>query len=95
MKNPDKLKLKQIKYFSYGMDYFDNGEEYWYLQTASDGYCDYSIIESKNKYKVTFQDVENQLSESSNAICSLLTELNGNEYDEKGISELNKLLRGE
>ena len=30
MKNPDKL--KQIKYFSYGMDYFDNGEEYWYLQ---------------------------------------------------------------
>ena len=50
MKNPDKLKLKQIKYFSYGMDYFDNGEEYWYLQTVSDGYCDYSIIESKNKY---------------------------------------------
>ena len=48
-----------------------------------------------NKYKVTFEDVENQLSESSNAICSLLTELNGNEYDEKGISELNKLLRGE
>lgn len=48
-----------------------------------------------NKYKVTFEDVENQLSESSNAICPLLTELNGNEYDEKGISELNKLLRGE
>lgn len=47
-----------------------------------------------NKYKVTFEDVENQLSESSNAICTLLTDLNGNEYDEKGISELNKLLRG-
>lgn len=49
MKNIDKLKLKDIEYYSYGMDYKDDDEPYWYLQTASNGYCDYSIIDSKYK----------------------------------------------
>lgn len=48
MKNPEKLKLKDIEYYSYGMDY-ENNKPYWYLQTASNGYLDYSIIESKYK----------------------------------------------
>lgn len=48
MRNPEKLKLKDIDYYSYGVDY-ENDEPYWYLQTASKGYCDYSIIESKYK----------------------------------------------
>ena len=43
------LKFKNIKYYSYGIDYEDNGGDYWYLQTASDNYEDYEIISSKYK----------------------------------------------
>lgn len=43
------LKNKDIEYYSYGIDYEDNGGYYWYLQTASDGYKDYEIISSKHK----------------------------------------------
>lgn len=49
MKNTEKLSLKDIEYFSYGMDYNEQEEPYYYLQTASNGYLDYSIIESKYK----------------------------------------------
>lgn len=43
------LKNKDIECYSYGVDCDDNGECYWYLQTASDGYKDYEIISSKHK----------------------------------------------
>jgi len=46
------LKLKRVEYFSYGIDIEENGEEYYYLQTASDGYEDTEIISSKHKYIV-------------------------------------------
>jgi len=50
MKLYDKyLKLKDIDYYSYGMD-SENEEWYWYLQTASNGYEDYEIVCSRNKY---------------------------------------------
>ena len=42
------LKQRDIKYYSYGIDYEDD-KPYWYLQTASDGYEDYEIISSGNK----------------------------------------------
>lgn len=49
MKIYDKnLKFKDIEYYSYGIDIEDeNGEMYWYLQTASNGCEDYEIICSK------------------------------------------------
>lgn len=52
------------------------------------------VTRLENKYKVTFEEIESQLSESSSAICDLLSELKGNLYDEKAISELDMLLRG-
>ena len=52
------------------------------------------VIWLENKYKVTFEEIESQLSENCSAICDLLSELKSNEYDEKAISELDKLLRG-
>lgn len=42
------LKPKYIKYYSYGID-VEDGNYYWYLQTASDGYEDFEIICSKHK----------------------------------------------
>jgi len=46
------IKTSAIQYYSYGIDTEENGEEYWYLQTASDGYEDTEIISSKHKYIV-------------------------------------------
>ena len=46
------MKYKDSKYFSYGIDVEENGKEYYYLQTASDGYEDTEIISSKHKYIV-------------------------------------------
>ena len=45
------MKLKNCCYFSYGIDTEENGQEYYYLQTASDGYEDFEICSSKYKYK--------------------------------------------
>ena len=36
------------------------------------------VTRLENKYKVTFEEIESQLSESSSAICDLLSELKGN-----------------
>lgn len=49
----------------------------------------------KDKYKVTFEDVENEISETETALTASLSELTGNEFDEKGLEELKKLLGGE
>lgn len=46
------IKLSNIEYFSYGIDTEENGEEYWYLQTASNSHEDTEIISSKHKYVV-------------------------------------------
>jgi hypothetical protein len=46
------MKLKNITYYSYGIDLEEDGTEYWYLQTASDGYEDTEIISSKYKLPV-------------------------------------------
>ena len=45
------MKLKNCSYFSYGLDIEENGKEYYYLQTASNGYEDFEICYSKYKYK--------------------------------------------
>jgi len=46
------MKYKNVEYFSYGIDIEENGDEYYYLQTASDGYEDTEIISSKHEYVV-------------------------------------------
>ena len=46
------IKKSNVEYYSYGIDIEENGDEYWYLQTASDGYEDTEIISSKHKYIV-------------------------------------------
>lgn len=48
------MKLLNINYFSYGIDTEEDGTEYWYLQTASDGYEDTEIISSKYEFVVLF-----------------------------------------
>jgi type I restriction enzyme M protein len=46
------------------------------------------------KYETTYLDVEKQISDSEKTLSSLLEELDGNEYDMKGINELKLLLKG-
>ena len=53
------------------------------------------IQELVDKYKITFWDIEKQIIEAENELCMLIEELDGNEYDMKGLSEFQSLLRGE
>lgn len=48
-----------------------------------------------NKYSTTFLDVEKQLEESTEKLTGLIDELEGDEYDMKGLEELKKLLNGD
>lgn len=47
------------------------------------------------KYEITYIDLEKQIKESESSLSSLLDELEGDEYDMKGLEELKNLLRGE
>lgn len=49
----------------------------------------------EGKYATTYLDVEKQILESENTLSTLLDELDGDEYDMKGISELKSLLKGD
>ena len=53
------------------------------------------VEELVDKYKITFWDIEKQIIEAENELCMLIEELDGNEYDMKGLSEFQSLLRGE
>lgn len=46
------------------------------------------------KYSETYVDIENQIEESETALSSLIDELEGDEFDMKGLEELKKQLRG-
>ncbi len=48
-----------------------------------------------SKYNTTFEDVEEQISETEHTLIGLLDELTGSEFDMKGINELKSLLDGE
>lgn len=55
-----------------------------------------SKIESlKGKYKTTYFEIEHQISETEKELCNLIDELEGNEFDMKGLSEFKSLLLGE
>ena len=47
------------------------------------------------KYTVTFLDLETQISESEKALSAMLDELEGNEFDMKGLAEFKALLEGD
>lgn len=47
------------------------------------------------KYATTYKEVVEQIHETENSLSSLIDELTGNEFDKKGLSELQKLLKGE
>ena len=48
-----------------------------------------------NKYKETLCDIDNDIEESSKELNALIDELEGNEFDMKGLADLKKLLGGE
>ncbi len=48
-----------------------------------------------NKYSLTLIELESQIKESENSLSTLIDELEGNEYDMKGLEELKTLLKGE
>lgn len=47
------------------------------------------------KYSVTLLDVETQIDETEKAFADMIDDLEGNEFDMKGLKELQKLLKGE
>lgn len=48
-----------------------------------------------DKYAVTYEEVETQITQTEKALCGLIDELDGNEFDLKGLSEFKALLMGE
>lgn len=44
------LNNKNINYYSYGCEFDESENMYWYLQTASNSYEDCEIISSKYKF---------------------------------------------
>lgn len=48
-----------------------------------------------SKYATTYFEVENQITETEKELCAMLDELEGNEFDMKGLSEFKSLLLGD
>ena len=49
----------------------------------------------QQKYATTFFDVENDIHETERQLAQMLDELDGSEYDLKGLSEFKSLLKGD
>lgn len=49
----------------------------------------------KEKYDTTFFEITDEISDSQNTLITLIDELEGNEFDMKGLSELKSLLKGD
>lgn len=47
-----------------------------------------------NKYRTTYSEVETQITEVEKSLCSMIDELDGNEFDMKGLKEFKSLLDG-
>lgn len=48
-----------------------------------------------DKYKTTYLDTENEIKETENLLASMIDDLEGDEYDMKGLNEFKALLMGE
>lgn len=53
----------------------------------------YKLNLLKDKYGESLEKIENEISQNENELISLLKELNGNDYDMKGINEFIKILQ--
>ena len=53
------------------------------------------IEKMDKKYKETYFDLEREIKETQNILCEMIDQLEGNEYDMKGLSEFKSLLLGE
>lgn len=49
----------------------------------------------KKKYETTYFEIEEQIRETKQLLCSMIDEMEGNEFDMKGLSEFKSLLLGE
>lgn len=49
----------------------------------------------KKKYETTYFEIEEQIRETKQILCSMIDEMEGNEFDMKGLSEFKSLLLGE
>ena len=47
------------------------------------------------KYETTFEQIEKEIAETEQSLCSMIDDLCGNESDMAGLNELKKLLGGE
>lgn len=47
------------------------------------------------KYAITYENVVNEINETGNTLAALIDELEGNEFDMKGLGEFKTLLKGE
>ena len=47
------------------------------------------------KYETTFEQIEKEIAETEQSLCSMIDELCGNEFDMAGLAELKKMLGGE
>lgn len=53
------------------------------------------IDDLAKKYETTFEQVEKEIAETEQSLCSMIDELCGNEFDLAGLAELKKMLGGE
>ena len=47
------------------------------------------------KYETTYNELETQINETESQLCSMIDDLEGDEFDMKGLSALKALLQGE
>lgn len=53
------------------------------------------IQKLQSKYAETYFEIEKEIKETKKVLCSMIDELDGNEFDKKGLSEFKSLLMGE
>lgn len=49
----------------------------------------------QNKYAEIYFEVEAQIKETEKRLCEMINDLQGNEFDMKGLREFQSLLKGE
>ena len=47
------------------------------------------------KYETTYLDLDTEIRKTEESLASMIDELEADEFDKKGLAELQKLLRGE
>ena len=52
------------------------------------------LDELSKKYEITFAEIETQMEETEKILCSMIDDLEGDEFDMLGLAELKKILGG-